>query len=151
MLPLNKRVGDYIAKFPNQKLMIHHGGMVFTFHNARILECLWFAVKTLFQRKPKGTSQADTATEQFVVDPKTRQARIINKEQGGMRLMQRIMNQFKETGEVNPDKTPPKGKAIRWDEEKGYHYVSKSNEHSTYNRWIKSNNTKPKGDNNDGI
>jgi hypothetical protein len=151
MLPLNKRVGDYIAKFPNQKLLIHHGDMVFTFHNAKILECLWFVVKTIFQRKPKGTAQADTASEQFIVDPKTRQATIIRKDPKDMKLMERIMSQFKGSGEVNPNKKPPKGKAIRWDDEKGYHYVSKSNEHSTFNRWIKSKNTKPKGDNNDGF
>ena len=151
MPPLDKRIGDYIAKFPKQKLLIHHGEMKFTFHNTKILECVWFAIKTKIQRKPKGTSQADTVTEQFIIDPKTRQATIIDKDPRDMRLMERIMNQFKVTGEVHPNKKPPRGKAIRWDEEKGYHYVSKSSEHSTFNRWIKSKNTKPKGDNNDGV
>ncbi len=151
MLPLDKRIGDYIAKFPKQKLLIHHGEMKFTFHNAKILECIWFAVKTKFQKQPKGLAQANTDTEQFVVDPKTRQATIAHKKQKGMRLMERIMSQFNVSDEVNPNKKPPRGKAIRWDDEKGYHYVSKSSEHSTFNRWIKSKNTKPKGDNNDGV
>ena len=146
MPPLNERIGNYIVKFPNQKLMIHHGSMAFTFHNAKILECIWFAVKTKFQRQPKGLAQADTDTEQFVVDPKSRQATIVHKHPRDMRLMERIMNQFKSQGEVNPHKKPPRGKAIRWSSERGYHHVSKAEEHSTFNRWIKSENTKPKGD-----
>jgi hypothetical protein len=144
MPPLNERIGNYIVKFPNQKLMIHHGGMAFTFHNAKILECVWFAIKTKFQRQPKGSAQADTETQKFVVDPNSRQARIVQKHPSEMRLMERIMSQFsRHGGEVNPNKKPPRGKAIRWTPERGYHHVSKAEEHSTFNRWIKSENTKP--------
>ncbi len=152
MLPLNQRIGEYITKYPKQKLMIHHGDMVFTFHNAKIIECMWFAIKTLFQRKQRGSAQADTDRQKFVVDTKTRQASIIHnhpseyKHPSELNLVGRIMSQFKRQGEINPNKKPPRGKKIKWDESRGYHYVSKAGEQSTFNRWIKSKNSKPEGD-----
>jgi hypothetical protein len=136
MPTMNEKVSKYISKFPNQKLMMHHGEMTFTFHNAKIMECIWFAIKTKLTRKPKAT---DTA---HVVDPKSRR---VYKHPSEMRLMERFMNQFRRhDGEVNPNKTPPKSKSLRWSEDRGYHYVSRAEEHTTFNRWIKSKNTKPK-------
>jgi len=119
-----EKVGAYISKNPNEKLMLNHGSGKFTFHNAKMFECVWFALKSTFENFNK---------------------RMKEREQLHKPVMQRIMEQFgnPQTNEIDPHKKPPRGMKLSWDSEKGYYYTHVG-QSQTNNQGIKESNLMPK-------
>ena len=117
-----ENVGHFIAKNPDQPLMLKHKNGSFTFHNVSVGSALWFALKSTFQNF---NARKD------------------------LPFMHRVMAQYNPqhetpTGsEVSPNSNPPKGMGIGWNAERGYHY-KKQSEDLTPNQGIKETNLMPK-------